>query len=103
MSTTTLCHIATLEALIGMTGANVIVTANTDSGHPVLAVTGTISMGVEVLGAQPGDTEETIYFPLDIGGTGFLITRSVFTGAQWHGDVLHVELGLVTLMIEPSD
>ena len=60
-------------------------------------------MGFEVLGAESGDLHETIYFGLDIGGTGFLITRSELTGGQWHNGVLRVGLGNMTLMIEPTD
>jgi hypothetical protein len=92
-----------LHDLIGMVGAAVTITASTTDGHPVLATTGAINIGIEVLGAEPGDPEETIYFPLNISGTGFMITRSAFGGAQWDGDVLLVELGSMTLSIEPSD
>jgi hypothetical protein len=91
-----------LHDLIGLNGRAVTVTASAD-GNVILACSGAMSGGVDVLEADAGE-REALYFPLT--GTadgGFLITRRAFTDAAWAGGVLHVELGPLRLSIEPGE
>ena len=94
---------ALLHDLIGLNGQAVSVTVSDRDGHPAMACAGELRGAVDVLGAD-ADDHEVLFFPLDdMGDTGFLVAQSAFDHAAWHGGVLHVELGGLMLMIEPSE
>jgi hypothetical protein len=98
----TLSFPALLHDLIGLAGGPINVTVSDPDGHPAMAATGLMSGAVDVLQAD-ADRHEVLFFPLDDNGDcGVLIAQAAFTGATWHDRVLHVELGALTLMIEPT-
>jgi hypothetical protein len=92
-----------LHDLIGLNCCAVSVAVSDSNGHPTMVCAGELRGAVDVLGADAND-HEVLFFPLDdMGDAGFLIAQAAFTGAAWDDGVLHVELGGLTLMIEPSD
>lgn len=93
-----------LHDLIALNGRTVSVIATARNGHGVLATSGVL-VGATEVGGEIG-SDEALYFPLDQGpyhgSSAFLVTRASFERASWVGGALHVELGQITLLIEPD-
>jgi hypothetical protein len=91
-----------LHDLIGLVGRHVVVCASTEDGYPTLASMGVLSGAFDVVGDPDGE-HEVLYFPIDGEvSTGFLLTRKLYTGAEWAGDVLRIQLGQVVVEIDPQ-
>lgn len=99
-----------LTALLGMLDRAVRVSAFiTDRGVMVCRFRGRLRQGRDLTASGPrGDSgeEEFFYFwTADDGDAGFFLAERDFVTAEWNADrtVLAVQLGPVTLMVEPDE
>lgn len=99
-----------LTALLGMLDRAVRVSAFiTDRGVMVCRFRGRLRQGRDLSGSgqerEPGGQELFYFWTAEDGGAGFFLAERDFVTAEWNADrtVLAVQLGPVTLMVEPDE
>lgn len=93
---------AVLAELLGWVGQRVAVGIATSGDEPVMIahLAGVLAAGSEV---SEADHEGAVFFHMEDGGTGFLLSPETYAGAGWSAEsdgALVVRLGAVSLWIE---